>query len=174
MKRDEPVDPSVQRLLEQRAALLRQKPQGLEQEAVVWVAEFRVGEETCAIPLPLLRAAVPLRMVTPVPLSPPYVLGVLRFQGQILTAMSLASLLGVRGWRVDPAVLLVVEKPGTQELAALDCEETPRPLALPSAAVEEAMSRSQGVSVELSHEGRVIMLLDLKRLLEKREQRHGN
>ena len=75
-----------------------------------------------ALPLESLRAAVPLRMVTPVPLSPPHVIGILRFQGQILTAMSLSSLLGGRGWREDPAVLLVVDPGMGGRLLALDCQ----------------------------------------------------
>ena len=78
------------------------------------------------MPLESLRAALPLRLVTPVPLSQPHVIGVLRYQGQVLAALSLASLLGGHGWRQDPAVLLVVDR-GDGELCALDCEAIPRP-----------------------------------------------
>src|SRR5205823_11000481 len=49
-------------LLERRAQRVRQRPAREEQESVLWVAEFPVGEERYAIPLQLLRAAVPLRM----------------------------------------------------------------------------------------------------------------
>src|SRR5256885_11499923 len=94
-------------LLERRAERLREKASdGAEDEAVLWAAEFLVGEDSYALPLDALRAAVPLRMVTGVPLSPPHVIGILRFQGQILTAMSLSSLLGGRGWRGEPAAIL--------------------------------------------------------------------
>src|SRR5207244_1724402 len=96
-------------LLDRRAARLREKPRETEEESVLWAAEFPVGEDSYALPLDTLRAAVPLKMVTPVPLSPPHVIGILRFQGQILTAMSLSSLLGGRGWREAPAVLLGVD-----------------------------------------------------------------
>ena len=55
-------------LLERRAARLREKPREAEEESVLWAAEFPVGEDSYALPLESLRAAVPLRMVTPVPL----------------------------------------------------------------------------------------------------------
>ena len=152
-------------LLERRAARLRDKPRSSEEESVLWVAEFPVGEDSYALPLDSLRAAVPLKMVTPVPLSPPHVIGILRFQGQILTAMSLSSLLGGRGWREDPAVLLVVD-PGFGRLVALDCERIPKPSGLPHAQVAEARARSSGPTCEITLPGlRQVHLVDLRKLI---------
>jgi purine-binding chemotaxis protein CheW len=157
----------LNQLLERRAARVREKSTEVEEE-FLWVAEFPVGEETYAIPLDALRAAVPLRMVTPVPLSPPHVIGILRFQGQIITALSLASLLGGRGWREDPAVLLVVD-PGFSKLLALDCERIPKPTGLPHALVEEARARATSAVIEITlPEMKQVSLLDLPRLMDGR------
>jgi purine-binding chemotaxis protein CheW len=159
--------PELNQLLERRAARVLEKPRETEEE-FLWVAEFPVGEETYALALDALRAAVPLRMVTPVPLSPPHVIGILRFQGQIITALSLASLLGGRGWREDPAVLLVVD-PGFGKLLALDCERIPKPTGLPHALVEEARARSTGAVVEITLPGmKQVSLLELPRLMDRR------
>ena len=164
------VAPELSELLIRRAERIRHKPAEAGDENLLWVAEFPVGEETYALPLELLRAAVPLKMVTPVPLSPPHVIGILRFQGQIVTALSLASLLGGRGWREDPAVLLVVD-PGFGRLVALDCERIPKPTGLPHAQVEEARARSTGAICEITVAGmRQVNLLDLARLMDRR---HG-
>jgi purine-binding chemotaxis protein CheW len=154
-------------LLQRRAERVRERPAAAEDETVLWVAEFRLGEEHYAIPLAVLRAAVPLRMVTPVPLSPPHVVGILRFQGQIVTALSLSSLLGGRGWRDDPAVLLVVDA-GLGRLVALDCEQIPKPGSLPHALVNEARARSSGPVAEITLPGslRQVNLLDLRGLIE--------
>ncbi|HEY5675180.1 MAG TPA: chemotaxis protein CheW [Myxococcales bacterium] len=147
---------------------MQERPAQADDENVLWVAEFPVGEETCAIALDTLRAAVPLRMVTPVPLSPPHVIGILRFQGQIVTALSLASLLGGRGWREDPAVLLVVD-PGFGRLVALDCERIPKPVGVPHALVDEARARTAGAVCEITLPGmRQMNLLDLGRLMDRR------
>jgi purine-binding chemotaxis protein CheW len=155
-------------LLQRRAERVREKPKDAESEDLLWVAEFPVGEDAYALPLDALRAAVPLRMVTPVPLSPPHVIGILRFQGQIITALSLASLLGGRGWREDPAVLLVVD-PGFGRLVALDCERIPKPVGLPHGLVEEARSRTGGAITEVTLAGmKQVSLLDLPRLMDRR------
>jgi purine-binding chemotaxis protein CheW len=159
------VEEELRVLLERRTERLRSHPPRLDETAVLWAGEFPVGEERYALPLDVLRAAVPLRTVTPVPLSPPHVVGILRFRGQILTALSLSSLLGGRGWREDPAVLLVVDA-GTR-LVALDCEQVPKPIGLPATLVEEARARSHGLaSIELLLPGpRQLNLLDLRYLL---------
>ncbi len=157
-------------ILERRAGRVREKPADADEESVLWVAEFPVGEETYAIQLDALRAAVPLKMVTPVPLSPPHVIGILRFQGQIITALSLASLLGGRGWREDPAVLLVVD-PGFGRLVALDCERIPKPTGLPHALVEEARARAAGAVTEITlADMKQVTLLDLRKLMDRRER----
>ena len=165
----EEVTREERELLERRAARLRDKPRVAEEESVLWAAEFPIGEESYALPLESLRAAVPLKMVTPVPLSPPHVIGILRFQGQMLTAMSLSSLLGGRGWREDPAVLLVVDPGLGGRLLALDCERIPKPVPLPHALVEEARARSTGAAAEVTLPGlRQVHLLDLRRLMDRR------
>ena len=80
------------------------------------------------------------------------------------------SLLGGRGWREDPAVLLVVD-PGFGRLIALDCERIPKPTGLPHALVEEARARSTGAACEITLPGtRQVHLLDLLRLMDRR---HG-
>jgi purine-binding chemotaxis protein CheW len=163
----EPVPVEVKALLDRRAERARARPR-IEEETVLWMAEFPVGEEQYAIPLETLRAAVPLKMVTPVPLSPPHVIGILRFQGQVISALSLASLLGGRGWREDPAVLLVVD-PGVGRLVALDCEQIPKPVGIPAGLVEEARGRSKGPVSEIVLPGlRQLNLLDLRKLMDRR------
>jgi len=168
----EEVDAKTRAILEQRAERLRAAPAATREGPVEWVAEFPVGEERFAIPLSVLRSVVPLRRVTPVPLSRPHVVGILRFQGQIITALSMASLLGIKGWRQDPAVLLVVD-PGWGRLVAIDCEEVPRPIGLHVAAVEETRARGAKAIHEIAHAGHIIHLIDLLRLLDRRTGARG-
>jgi chemotaxis signal transduction protein len=162
---EEVQDQEVRTLLDERANRLRGRSDTTTDESVLMVAEFPLGEERYAIPLDSLRAALPLRLVTPVPLSQPHVIGVLRYQGQVLAALSLAALLGGHGWRQDPAVLLVVER-GDGELCALDCEAIPRPLSIPTVAVEAARAQAEGpvTQVLMSGSRQVIHLIDLPRL----------
>ncbi len=170
----EPPDEQTRETLAHRAARLRTTPPSAREDPVAWVAEFPVGDRRYAIPLASLRAAVPLRRVTAVPLARPHVIGILRFHGQLITAMSLASLLGIQGWAQDPAVLLVVDA-GHGRQAALDCEDIPRAVGLALPAVEDARARTRGATIEVMHDGRLVHLLDLERLLDRRsEARDGS
>jgi chemotaxis signal transduction protein len=157
----------VEALLAARAERLRKRLTTKADEPTIMVAQFRVGEGQYAIPLANFRAAVPLKLVTPVPLSPPQVVGILRYQGQVISALSLASLLGVRGWRTDPTVLLVVEpRPG--KWVGLDSEEIPKPGPLPLSVVEKARQRDNAPVVELFLPGAErVHYVDLAALLER-------
>lgn len=168
------LSPDEREILEVRRDRLRKKPEAAaEEEATFWVAEFPVGDERYAVPLQRLRGSVPLKLVTPVPLSPPHVVGILRFQGQVIAALSLAVLLGGRGWRQDPAVLLVVEGP-SGDLLALDCEQVPQPLAVSQRVVEAARARGREVVVPMGVPGaRQINLIDLDRLLARVSEVRG-
>jgi chemotaxis signal transduction protein len=163
----EPPAPEAEaRLLRSRAAeLARDQAELAPDDEGVPVAVLPVGEDVYAIPLEHLRAAIPLATVTPIPLAPPHVIGIVRFRGQAVTVLSFAALFGVGGWRVDPAVLVVLEGPGGR-LIAVDCELIPRAATLPRAAI--AMARgAQGSRTgpvrELAHPdlGRVLLLEDL-------------
>jgi purine-binding chemotaxis protein CheW len=171
------LSPEERAVLDRRAERLQAKPSEEGTEATAWVGEFSIGDERYAIPMEALKAAVPLRFVTPVPLAPPHVLGILRFQDQIILAISLASLLGNRAWRRDPTVLLVVEA-RKGKLVAFDCEQVPRTTAVPIRLLQQAAMHRTGVMSDLpTPDGNVVSLIDLGRLIEPVEaatrDRHG-
>ena len=168
----EELDAKTRAVLEQRAERLRVAPQAASEGPGEWVAEFPVGDERYAIPLSALRAVVPLRRVTPVPLSRPHVLGILRFQGQTITALSMASLLGIKGWKQDPAVLLVVD-PGWGRLVAIDCEEVPRPIGLRSVELEDARAAGGKAVLEVVHDGHIVHVIELGKMLDRRTGARG-
>ncbi|HEY3444841.1 MAG TPA: chemotaxis protein CheW [Myxococcales bacterium] len=171
------LTPDLLEVLQTRAARARatEEEGGEQAEAMLPVAEFPVGSDTYAIPLASLRAVVPLRMVAPLPLAPPHVLGFLRFQNQLVSAMSLMALLGVRGWRQDCAVLLVVDM-GEGHLVAVDCEQVPRIGALPLSHVEQARSGSDSPVLDIAAGGgtvRQVGLVDVGALLERARRGGG-
>jgi chemotaxis signal transduction protein len=165
----------AEQLLAERALVIRDRPGSTQDdEALLWLAEFPLGDDVYAVPLASMRAALPLKGVTSVPLAPAHVVGILRFQGQAIAVLSLASLLGNPGWREDPQTLLVLEMGGGR-LVAIDCEQIPRPTAVPLRMLEQARSRSASQAraiLELqTADRRQILLLDLHRLLERRRDR---
>ena len=167
MPEAEELTEGERKVLERRARILSAHA-AQEQGEDRWIAEFRVGDARYAIRLESLRATLPLRAVTPIPLSAPHILGVLRFQGQIISALSLSALLGGRGWKVDPSVLLVVD-PGWGVLVAVDCEQIPKVIAVPPAALDAAAAGADGPVAELDFDGGPkVKLIDLGSLLDRR------
>lgn len=161
-------------LLATRAERLKRRAEAdTSEEAVVWLAELTLGDERFAFPLEAMRSVVPLKRLTPVPLAAAHVIGILRFQGQVISALSLPALLGGRAWRSDPTVLLVVDGPGGQPVA-LDCEGVPRPLALASLAYETAMRDRRGALAQILVGRTAVTLIHLPTLLGIRvESAHG-
>lgn len=154
-------------LLSMRADRLRALPTAQEAESPSWAAEFPIGQETFALPLESLRGCLPLRLVTPLPLAPPHVLGVVRFQGEIVTAFSLTMLLGARGWGSDPFVLVVV-KLSSGQLVALDCEQIPVQVEIPRSEVEGQALPPGDLSTPVVVAGpRVLHLIDVERLTRR-------
>ena len=163
-KPEDVVNAASRKLLLARADRLREKP--VEEDlSVYWAAEFPLGGEAFALPLDCLVACEPLRLVTPVPLSDSTLAGVVRFQRRLLSVVSLAGVLGPKGWRRDPSVLLVLKLQGDR-LAAVDCEEIPRALCLPLKAVEEARQGAASGPVLLVKrpDQEPLRLIDLNRL----------
>jgi purine-binding chemotaxis protein CheW len=153
-------------LLRRRAARLAipLREESAVAEEQVMVAELPLGDGRYALPLAELEAVVPLKDVTSVPLAPAHVVGILRWGGQLITALSLASVLGIRGWRRDPCVLLVVACRG--KVIALDSEAIPRQIALPRLAIEIARGHGSGPVLEVvTTGGEIVNLLDLGKLL---------
>lgn len=150
------TDEEKRSILALRAGRLKDQPSTGAEETPFWAAEFLVGDERYALPLDALRACLPLRRVTPVPLSPPQVVGIVRFMGEILTTYSFSALLGGSGWRVDPSVLLVLDI-GSEERVAVDCEQIPTPLALPALVVNRARTESDGAWAEVAIVGQPLV-----------------
>jgi chemotaxis signal transduction protein len=162
------MDLEAKALLLERAARLREKREddATAMEDGGWVAEFSLGGQAYALPLEQVVACQPLRGVAAVPLGRPGVIGILRFQGKIVRVLSLASLLGSRGWRRDPSVLLIL-RTAAEELA-VDCEEIPRVGQLPAGALAAAAGAKGEGLVELSLPGgRLLRFLNLEALLLK-------
>ncbi|HXN32463.1 MAG TPA: chemotaxis protein CheW [Polyangiaceae bacterium] len=138
------------------------------EDDTLWVAAFSLGDREYALSLPMLRAAMPLRSVTRVPRSSRVVLGVLQFQGQVIAALSTATLLGSR-WHATPTVLLVVDL-GATRTVALDCVQVPVAKTLPLSAFREACIASDGPIVRVGVPGRAaVHVVDLAQLLDDQD-----
>ncbi len=168
------ADEETRALLELRAERLRSRSDEAEELAVVHLAEFQLGSERLAFPLEAVRACLPLKMVTPVPLAPPEAIGLFRYDAELLPAYSLSALLGGRAQKADPTVLLVIDRKGGGRIA-VDCEQIPMVTTRPRRDVEAARKREAGgLLVQLPDgENPPVGLLDVEALFASLNAQEG-
>jgi len=86
----EPTPAEKQSILRARAAILARDPAEEGTTAVyIEVLEFRLASELYGIETTHVSATVPLQELTPLPGTPPFVLGLINHRGQILSVIDL-------------------------------------------------------------------------------------
>ena len=103
----------VQRILAARAqALARPREEVRVPTEVLELLIFSLGGERYAIETTHVLEAVPLRALTPVPCTPPFVLGVVNYRGQILPVLDLRRLFDLEGIEVTQESRVVAVEAG--------------------------------------------------------------
>src|SRR5882724_5694282 len=78
------------RILRTRArALARKPPRASAEGAMLELLEFRLASERYAVESRLVQEVHPLRDLTPLPCTPPFVLGIVNVRGRILPVLDL-------------------------------------------------------------------------------------
>ena len=78
-------------ILRERARLLARAPEQ-SSDVLLEILEFRLGIERYAVETPLVGEVYPLRDLTPLPCTPPFVRGIVNLRGHILPVLDLKRL----------------------------------------------------------------------------------
>jgi purine-binding chemotaxis protein CheW len=84
---------------------------------------FRLGHESYAVPADHARGIIAGQPIIPIPATPPHLLGVTSFRGEILPVFDLKVMLGLSEQPAPPEYLLIA-RPGADS-AALGCDSCP-------------------------------------------------
>lgn len=77
-------------ILKSRAKILaRETKEKAEKGEYIEVLEFLLSHETYAVELKYIREVYPLNELTPVPMTPPFVLGIINVRGEILSVIDI-------------------------------------------------------------------------------------
>ncbi len=107
---DEPSGAQARIVLERRAReLARRRPEPELHETPVELVVFPLGGERYAVPASEVRGVVPLEELTPVPCTPPSILGVISHRGRILPVVDLRD---VNEDEAPPPWVIAVEVDG--------------------------------------------------------------
>jgi purine-binding chemotaxis protein CheW len=86
----------AERILQTRARALARKPPSASAEgAMLELLEFRLASERYAVESRLVQEVHPLRDLTPLPCTPPFVLGIVNVRGRILPVLDLKKFFGL-------------------------------------------------------------------------------
>lgn len=85
-----PATPDARQILRARAqALARQPQRAAAAEVSLELLEFRLSRESYGLETRYVREVCPLKSLTPLPCTPPFVLGIVNVRGRILPVLDL-------------------------------------------------------------------------------------
>lgn len=142
------------------------------------IVGFQIGRETYGVPITSLHEIVRVPEITAVPDAPDYMEGVINLRGKIVSVIDLRKRFGAS--KVTAARrnrILVIEHKG--KLAGLIVDSASEVLKIPAADVEDSLASFQEgglncVSGLGKWKGRLIILLDMAKLLESSKGKGSN
>jgi purine-binding chemotaxis protein CheW len=140
------------------------------------IVGFKVGRETYGVPITALHEIVRVPEITAVPDAPDYMEGVINLRGKIVSVLDLRKRLGeTQVTSSKRNRILVLEHKG--RLCGLIVDSASEVLKVPAADVEapptEFLEGGLNCVTGLGkHHGRLIVLLDMAKLLEARASKH--
>ncbi|MEK6590237.1 MAG: chemotaxis protein CheW [Nitrospinota bacterium] len=84
-----PTREEIEKVLRERAKILALRPEKESKEEYKEVVEFVLSHERYAFILDYVREIYPLKGLTPVPNTPPFVLGIINVRGEILSVIDI-------------------------------------------------------------------------------------
>jgi purine-binding chemotaxis protein CheW len=142
------------------------------------IVGFQIGRETYGAPITSLHEIVRVPEITAVPDAPDYMEGVINLRGKIVSVIDLRKRFGAT--KVTAARrnrILVIEHKG--KLAGLIVDSASEVLKIPASDVEESLVSFQEGGLNCvtglgKWKGRLIILLDMAKLLESGKNKGSN
>src|SRR5438034_899594 len=143
---------------------------GVAMSRELHIVGFQVGRETYGVPITSLHEIVRVPEITAVPDAPEYMEGVINLRGKIVSVIDLRKRLGEKkiGSSRSNRILVVEHK---NKLAGLIVDSASEVLKIPATDVEASPTtlqegRANCVTGLGKYQGRLIVLLDMSRLLD--------
>ena len=145
-------------------------------EKELQVVGFRIGRETFGLPISIVREIVRVPQITSVPNAPDYIEGVINLRGRIIPIVDLRKRFGEKSFEPDKKNRIVVVELETRAIGLI-VNSASEVLRIPPSDIEEPHNVFK--EGELNYitgvgklKGRLVILLDLNRILQRGELRH--
>lgn len=156
----------TRRILRERARELAREPVRPTREPMTDVVEFRLAGERYAIETAHLREVQPLRDLTPVPCTPPFVSGIVSVRGRILTVIDLKTFFDLPASGLHDLHQVLIAQAADMELGILVDSVTGH-LSVPASALHSPPPTLTGIRAEFLKgvTGDRLAVLDAGRIL---------
>lgn len=152
-------------------------PQARAAQDVEQYLTFLLGGEAFAIGILRIKEIIEYTGLTPVPLMPSCVRGVINLRGAVVPVVDLAARFGrtpVRVTRRTCIVIVEVEGDGERQDIGVTVDAVSAVLDIPRADIEAAPSFGAGIRPDMIHgmariDGRFVIILDMDRVLSEGE-----
>lgn len=115
-----PASEEIRKILHARAQELARPLEDHEAAAAtLQVVEFLLARETYAVETSYVREVCPLKEITPVPCTPPFVLGILNVRGRIVTVIDLKKFFDLPDTGITDLNKVLVVRTGDMEVGFL-------------------------------------------------------
>jgi purine-binding chemotaxis protein CheW len=140
------------------------------------IVGFRIGRETFGLPISIVREIVRVPEITSVPNAPDYIEGVINLRGRIIPIVDLRKRFGEKSFEPDKKNRIVVVELETRAIGLI-VNSASEVLRIPPSEIEEPHNVFK--EGELNYitgvgklNGRLVILLDLNRVLQRGELHH--
>jgi purine-binding chemotaxis protein CheW len=146
-----------------------------QREAITQLVVFQLGNELYGADISVVREVSPLQRVTRVPRTPKYIEGVTNLRGRVIPVVDLRRRLGLAVSAATKSTrIAVAELEGGQVGMVVDA--VLEVLRVPASAIEPPSQLLSKVDAEYVQgvakvDGRLIILLDLARVLQREERK---
>jgi len=139
------------------------------------VVGFRIGRETFGLPISMVREIVRVPEITTVPNAPDYIEGVINLRGRIIPVVDLRKRFGVKSAEPNKKTRIVVVELGARAIGLI-VNSASEVLRIPPSEIEEPHTVFQEGELDFitgvgKLNGRLVILLDLDRILQRGELR---
>ena len=137
------------------------------------VVGFRIGRETFGLPISMVREIVRVPEITSVPNAPDYIEGVINLRGRIIPVVDLRKRFGVKSSEANKKTRIVVVELGARAIGLI-VNSASEVLRIPPSEIEEPHTVFQEGELDFitgvgKLKGRLVILLDLNRILQRGE-----
>ncbi len=110
---------AAQRILDERARTLARPQTHADETPGEELVVFQLGEATYGLPARTVHEVYPLNRFTPLPSTPPFIVGLVNVRGRLLTALDLRPLLHLEAAAPQSGALLLIVGSKNIEIALL-------------------------------------------------------